>query len=113
VIFRPELAAKVMAGEKSVTRRAFSDNPRSPWYRFRCAYIKGKRFTINPGRGKVRIGEARVISCRAVQLGALNKAEAHMEGFASVSAFVTAWSEINGTWDVEAFVWRIEFEVVS
>jgi len=37
VIFRPDPAAKVMAGEKTVTRRLVSVNPRSP-----CC----------PGRGK-------------------------------------------------------------
>lgn len=31
--FKPELAAKVMSGEKTVTRRLVSENPRSPWWR--------------------------------------------------------------------------------
>jgi hypothetical protein len=35
VNFQRELAEKVMAGEKTVTRRLVSDNPRSPWWRER------------------------------------------------------------------------------
>ena len=113
MIFKPELAALVLAGQKTVTRRALSDNPRSPWWRERCIYLQGKEFAIQPGRGKPSIGHARVISCRKVLLGALNRAEAQAEGFPGVSHFVSAWTDINGTWDAEASVWRIEFEVVD
>ena len=37
--FRPELAEKVMAGEKTVTRRVASENPRSPWYVGGCSQL--------------------------------------------------------------------------
>jgi hypothetical protein len=50
--FRPELAEKVMAGEKTVTRRLVSDNPRSPWYVGGCSLNVGQDYAVCPGRGK-------------------------------------------------------------
>ena len=90
MIFRPELAAKVMAGEKTVTRRVCSDNPRSPWWRERCIYTEGKTFTVNPGRGKVRLGQARVTHAAQVMLGSLGTADARREGFDTIAEFVDA-----------------------
>ncbi|MDP2710815.1 MAG: SEC-C metal-binding domain-containing protein [Solirubrobacteraceae bacterium] len=40
--FRPRLAELVLAGEKTVTRRATSPNPRSPWYALRCGLVVGR-----------------------------------------------------------------------
>jgi len=112
MIFRAELAAKVMAGEKTVTRRLCSDNPKSPWWHDRCIYVPGKEFSVQPGRGKPRVGTACVVLCSRMILGKMSSAEAKREGFTSVSAFIAAWSEINGCFDVFARVWRVEFEVL-
>jgi hypothetical protein len=112
VIFRPELAAKVMAGEKTVTRRLCSENPRSPWWRERCIYVEGKVFAVQPGRGKPSIGRARVVNCSREPLGVLTNTAARREGFASMDEFREAWKEINGRYDIWAEVWRIEFEVI-
>ncbi len=60
--FKPELADAVMARRKTVTRRKVSENPRSPWWRERCAYRVGQDVAICPGRGKHAIGRARIIS---------------------------------------------------
>jgi hypothetical protein len=109
MIFKPELAALVVAGEKTVTRRLCSDNPRSPWWFERCAYQRGKVFTVNPGRGVVRIGEARVTHVRRMPLGHLSLSEARAEGFASSREFREAFAGINGEYDPELMVWRVEF----
>ena len=53
MIFRPELAAKVMAGEKTATRRLVSDNPRK-----RC------RLTPLDSREAEREGFADVLAFR-------------------------------------------------
>jgi hypothetical protein len=109
MIFKPELAALVVAGEKTVTRRLCSDNPRSPWWRERCTYQPGKVFTVNPGRGVTRIGEARVTSCRRMPLGRLSFSEARKEGFSDPRQFMAAFAGINGEYDPELMVWRVEF----
>lgn len=111
--FRPELAAKVMAGEKTVTRRLVSDNPRSPWYRERCGLRPGQTYAVCPGRGKNAVGRVRVLAVMSEPLGTLAWPEAKHEGFASTLAFREAWIAINGGYDPEAVVWRVVFEVAT
>lgn len=113
--FRPELAEKVMAGEKTVTRRLVSENPRSPWWRERCAYQPGKVFTVNPGRGQVNIGTAVVIDVCLVPLDPISDDEARAEGFEDAAAFWDAFNAINKGKDVDpgTDVWRISFEPVG
>jgi hypothetical protein len=115
MIFRKDLAEKVMAGEKTVTRRLCSENKRSPWYRFGCRYERGKEFTVNPGRGIPNIGRARVTSCERVPIDYLMLDDALAEGFASVTEFMLGFMAINGwsKWNPDAAVWRVEFEVCS
>lgn len=111
--FRPELAAKAVSGSKTVTRRLVSDNPLSPWYRHRCGYQPGKVFTVNPGRGKVNIGRARVVSVRLERLGHLSDEEARREGFEDAAAFEAAFVSINGVYRPLTLVWRIEFQALA
>lgn len=114
MIFRKDLAEKVMAGHKTVTRRHVDrENPRSPWWIERCAYRDEQEFTINPGRGVLNIGRARVVgSPQRLVLGVLSYSEACLEGFASVAEFEEGFAGINGSYDPKAIVWRVEFEVV-
>lgn len=102
-----------MAGRKTVTRRLVSENPRSPWYRERCAYRVGQEVAICPGRGKHAIGKATVVSVERMVLGYVNRAEARAEGFVGVGPFVDAWESINGTYDPYAVVWRIGLEAIA
>ena len=116
--FRPELAAAVIEGRKTVTRRLVSENPRSPWWREKCAYRVGQRVAICPGRGKHNIGHAIVTSVERMALGWLTTSEALAEGFRPGAAstmvfeFEAAWESINGTYDPDALVWRIGLEAV-
>jgi hypothetical protein len=120
VIFRSELSAKVMAGEKTVTRRLCSPNPRSPWWRERCRYRVGQRFAVQRGRGKQgkAIGYARVVSVHKERLSDAFKPgrvriEAMREGFPNGTAFRAAFADINGKVHGSTYVWRIEFEVIG
>lgn len=113
MIFREELAALVLTGEKTVTRRLCSENPRSPWWRERTIYVEGKVFAVQPGRGKSGLGFARVLSCRRVRLGKLTDEAARREGFEDEPHFAAAFALINGAYDSDAKVWRIQFEVVG
>lgn len=111
--FKPDLAAKVMSGEKTATRRLVSENPRSPWWREECGYKVGQNVAICPGRGKCQIGKARVRSVKRMRLGFLDSPGATAEGFNSPAKFEAAWREINGAYDPDAIVWRIGLEAVQ
>jgi hypothetical protein len=109
--FRPDLAAKIMAGNKTVTRRLASDNPASPWSRAGCSLRPGRTYAVCPGRGKLQVGRVRVLDVRLGALGHLDDDEARREGFPDAAAFERAFAEINGTYDPAVLVWRVEFEV--
>lgn len=109
--FRPDLAAAVMAGTKTVTRRHMSPKPRSPWWVGGCALQVDRTYAVCPGRGKTAIGRVRVTAVDRVRLGYLSDAEARAEGFENEAAFRRAFAQINdGTYDPDDFVWRIAFE---
>lgn len=109
--FRPELAAAVMAGRKTVTRRIATDRPRSPWYDGRTSWPAD--VAVQPGRGKPAIGRARVVSAVLEPLGYLFPEEARREGFEDVPAFEDAWAAINGAYDPSALVWRVELKAIA
>jgi hypothetical protein len=104
VIFRPELAALILSGEKTVTRRPVTDD--------HCRYEVGKTYAVQPGRGKHAIGRLRVTNVRRERFDPLRlgRIEVQREGFRSLSAFLGQWALIYGRFHEE--VWRIEFEVV-
>jgi hypothetical protein len=113
MIFKPDLAQKVLAGEKTVTRRICSQNPRSPWWRERCALEPGHDYAVQPGRGQAAIGRVRVLAVQRelLSMRSLSLHDALAEGFESVSRFRAAWEQINPK-AVEAEVWRIEFDAL-
>lgn len=112
MIFRPELAEKVLAGEKTVTRRVPSHKPRSPWYRERCALRPGRSYAVQPGRSKHSIGRVAVTSVQLVALGILSDDEARREGFANAAEFGQVWSAMHGHYDPTELVWRVEFRLI-
>jgi hypothetical protein len=110
--FKPELAEKVMAGEKTVTRRLVSENPNSPWAASGCRLKVGHSYAVCPGRGKNAIG--RVVVRRApleMLTATLDDADAIREGFPHRVAFEQAWKQINRSFDPAAWVWRVDFTV--
>ncbi len=113
MIFRPELAEKVLRGEKTVTRRLCSDNPRSPWFVDGCSLRVGSDYAVCPGRGKPAVGRVKVTSVLMGNLGWLTDDGARKEGFVNAEAFEEAWEAINGSYDPYAKVWRVEFEIAE
>lgn len=113
MIFRPELAEKVLAGDKTQTRRLKSDNPRSPWWRERCAYVVGREYAIQPGRGKVAIGRLLITEVREALLGDISYGDARAEGFESPSHFMRYFRELNGDLDYDAPLWALTFSLVG
>ncbi|EHN09606.1 hypothetical protein PAI11_35820 [Patulibacter medicamentivorans] len=108
MIFRPTLAAAVMAGEKTVTRRVANQRPRSPWYAGARSLV-GRRVAVQPGRGQHAIGTVEVIEHFLGGLGHLDAAEARAEGFASVAEFEATFAALNGTYDPHVLVWVVRF----
>ncbi len=108
--FQPHLARLVIAGKKTVTRRIASSNPRSPWNAAGCKLTIGRDYAICPGRGKPAIGRARVLSVRLIPLGRLSPDEARREGFDSIAAFEAAFTQINGSYDPQVMVWRVQLQ---
>lgn len=113
MIFKPELAEKILREEKTATRRRMSDNPRSPWYREKCGYRVGQVFAVQPGRSEAGIGKARVTAVYQQHLVSANVDDARREGFQSTLAFRQGFSWINRGFDPEEIVWVVEFELVE
>lgn len=116
MIFAPDLAAKVAAGEKTVTRRPRTgENPSGlpgGWVDTPCRYKSGKTYAVQPGRGKKAIGRIRVLSVRAELMTDLDDDEARLEGFKNTREFTAKWLEIYGKGSWLDIVWRIEFTLV-
>lgn len=103
--FKPVLMEKVLAGEKTVTRRAWPTN-----------YRKGQVVSIVPGMGRIACGKVRIVSVTESTV-VFDQPEAWREGFHNWSAFRAYWIDLHGDFpnaDEEAYtVARIEFELVE
>lgn len=117
VIFSPDLAEKVIASQKTVTRRPRTgSNPSGKpggWEDEPCRYKAGKTYAVQPGRGKKAIGRIRVLSVRPELMTDLDDDEARLEGFANTREFTAKWLSIYGKGSWLDIVWRIEFELVA
>jgi hypothetical protein len=123
VIFKQEMIDKILAGEKTATRRPvkwrFSESVAGGLAKIRikqpCRCKKGRSYAIQPGRGQKAVGRIRITSVSEVPLGEINHAGAKREGFPSVSAFFSYWITLYDLYkiDVEQRVWRIEFELLD
>jgi hypothetical protein len=109
MIFRGDLADRVVAGRKTQTRRRLSDNPKSPWWHERCAYQVGGDYAVQPGRSARAIGRVVIDAVDKVRLGHITHDGAIAEGFADVRDFMYAWTDINGCWIPTEDVWRLTF----
>jgi hypothetical protein len=116
-MFTEPLAAKIIKGEKTATRRVLSDKLRSPWFRERCAYSVGQEFTVNPGRGVTRVCSAAVTAVYKQSLGEMGRLDAEKEGFEflygpGLDSFHEAWGGIHREVDPDEEVWVIEFVLI-
>lgn len=114
MIFRPELADAVMAGTKTVTRRATSTNPHSPWWARRCDLKVGRTYAVCPGRGVPAVGRVRItaVELELFEPMRITEREARAEGFAGAADFCTTWRALHASLDAVQ-VWRVEFEVAT
>lgn len=85
MIFKPELAAKVLSGEKTMTRRKLP-----------CRYKAGRWYKVQPGRGKFHVCHVFITKVREERLGDITYADARREGFESSTKFFVYWLKLVG-----------------
>ena len=115
MIFKPEMVEKILAGEKTVTRRPArpGNSLHGPDWR-PCRYEVGKTYAVQPGRGQKGVGRIRVLAVRRKPLGHyMLTDETLREGFQSFTRFRAYWEHLYGSYDPTQLVDRIEFELVS
>lgn len=124
MIFRPELVEKILAGEKTITRRKvqyrFSESLLGGKARIKvklpCRYKEGRAYAIQPGRGQGAVGRLRVVNVSTEELGGgldWSTSEAEREGFDGWPEFAEYWTKLYGDYDPAQLVHRIEFELVG
>ena len=93
MIFKPELARKVVDGSKTMTRR-----------RGDVSYSPERWYKVQPGRGKFHVCHVFVTSVREERLGDITLGDACAEGFQRVSDFIDYWMKLNRTWSPNELV---------
>lgn len=125
MIFSPELAEKVLSGEKTVTRRpakpkvmgaVFGGGDLIPKFTAdgACRYRPGKDYAVQPGRGKKAIGRILILDVRLEPVGNIQGdwQEARCEGFEDPSFFIAYWRKLYGSYNPDQLVHRIQFQLL-
>jgi hypothetical protein len=110
MIFRPELANKIRAGEKTQTRRPIKPGEAT------CRYKVEHSYAVQTGRGKPQVARIVVTDVRQERLGDISRDDAKREGFkrkgfGDPDTFKAYWSEMHGGIDLDQLVWVISFEL--
>ena len=106
MIFKPELAAKVLDGRKTTTRRRIRANG--------ARYHSGRWYKVQPGRGKFHVCHIFVTESYTQCLGGISDDDAAREGFPiSRLDFIEYWRRINGDWNPSERVAVIEWDAVE
>lgn len=126
MIFKPEMIDKILAGQKTVTRRPVKTRPSihdEAGEPLPCKYKVGRTYALQPviedgpgkGRGGKSVGRIRILSVLTIPLcHQLTELEAAREGFGGFRAFRDYWEgELYGTYDPTQLVHRIEFELIA
>lgn len=131
--FSKDLAEKIMAGAKKQTRRpvksgehlfdvlTLPDGERTigavHTSSGRLKWRYGKKYAIQPGRGKRGVGQMKITRIRRQNVQDITEADAVKEGFASREGFIEKWQSLymlsSYDWDKNPVVWVIDFEVVK
>ncbi len=104
MIFRPDLVEKILAGEKTETRRWLDPNRE-------CRYRAGRSYAVQPGRGRRAVGRIRIKEVYPSTLWHVDEDVARREGFGSREAFEKYWRGLHGWWNPGVWVWVIRFEL--
>jgi hypothetical protein len=118
VIFKPEMVEKILAGEKTVTRRPvkLEDGGYGGAIFLPCRYKVGKDYAVQPGRGQKAVARIRILSVERGPLKPLRLTvaalvdEGRREGFCDWFGLCDYWRSLYGTYDPAQLVDRIEFQ---
>lgn len=120
MIFKPEMVEKILAGEKTVTRRPAKTQmgdlvtaTTRPEAQAACRYEVGKTYAVQPGRGKKGVARIRVLDVDRYELDLIGDIDAAREGFGGWEEFRDYWRALYGSYDPTQLVDRIEFELVE
>lgn len=105
MIFRPELVERILAGEKTETRRVVKEGETE------CRYEPARDYAVQPGRRRRSVGRIAITEVGREKLGEITHEGAQREGFSSVRAFLDYWRRLHGSVDPEQEVWVIRFEL--
>jgi len=105
MIFSPQLAAKVLSGEKTVTRRRLVHRDGRP-SRYKVSGV----YAVQPGRGKPHVGHIQVWNILIEPLNAITNDDIRLEGFAKWVDFMDYWVALYHIWNPYEEVARIRFE---
>ena len=127
MIFKPEMVEKILAGEKTVTRRPvkFETVDHGVTVERPCRYVPGEDYAVQPviedgpgkGRGGKEVVRIRIKSVRRISLGhQLTIIESAREGFGGFRSFRDYWENLYdgpGSYNPTQPVDRIEFELLT
>lgn len=105
MIFKPELVEKILAGEKTETRRVVKPGETE------CRYVPARDYALQPGRRRRVVGRIAITNVHRERLGEITHEGALREGFPTVRAFLDYWRRLHGRVDPEQEVWVIGFEL--
>jgi hypothetical protein len=128
--FKPELAQKILKGEKTQTRRTVKPGERlvnlkeggkfviwrkdtglASLVHKRIKWQTGQSYSIQPGRGKPGLGRFLLLDIRRELVRDISEEDAIAEGFNSISKFLEAFESINGKAALDKEVWVLTFEI--
>lgn len=93
MIFKPELARRIVAGRKTATRRRVRPDE------IACPYRPGRTYAVQPGHGRPAIARIEVVRVERCLLGDLTFADAQSEGFRTTAEFKAHWVRLHdGPW---------------
>ncbi len=106
MLFRPDMVEKILAGEKTQTRRVWKK-----------AHVKvGNTYAIKKHYYQKNVdapGFIRITGLRVEPLIEITNMDAKKEGFQSLREFVDVWTELHGEPEWHNDVWVIDFELVD
>lgn len=115
---------KVLAGQKTQTRRLARDSDRLWTVQIddglsekvlkrgnRTKWRTGRSYAVQPARGKKSVARIRLLDIRYQHLGYVSEEDARAEGFANLTEFSQAWTTIHGHFEPQQAVWVLEFRL--